>query len=257
VFLGLHGNPTWSFLYRHIVTALKDRFRCIALDYPGFGLSEAPSGYRYTAAEHSSVVEGFVNVLGLEGTTMMLHDWGGPIGLSVAARHPERFRALVIGNTFGWPVNGDRTLERFSKLMGSDRPGRFLVERMDVFTKVLLPGGIKRKKLTKSEKAMYHGPHPTPESRVPVHVLPGEILGAYELLTEVEQGLSQLASMPALIVWGDRDQAFRESQRLRWERTFPNHRTVILSGASHYVPEDAPDEIVTAIRDWWPGTSDT
>jgi len=257
VFLGLHGNPTWSFLYRHIVTALKDRFRCIALDYPGLGLSEAPSGYRYTAAEHSSVVEGFVNVLGLEGTTMMLHDWGGPIGLSVAARHPERFRALVIGNTFGWPVNGDRTLERFSKLMGSDMPGRFLVERMDVFTKVLLPGGIKRKKLTKSEKAMYQGPHPTPESRVPVHVLPGEILGAYELLTEVEQGLSQLASLPALIVWGDRDQAFRESQRLRWERTFPNHRTAILSGASHYIPEDAPDEIVTAIRDWWPGTSDT
>src|SRR6188472_3018090 len=74
VFLGLHGNPTWSFLYRHIVTALKDRFRCIALDYPGFGLSEAPSGYRYTAAEHSTVVEGFVNVLGLQGTTMMLHD---------------------------------------------------------------------------------------------------------------------------------------------------------------------------------------
>jgi haloalkane dehalogenase len=161
VFLGLHGNPTWSFLYRHIVTALKDRFRCIALDYPGFGLSEAPSGYRYTAAEHSSVVEGFVNVLGLEGTTMMLHDGGGPIGLSVAARHPERFRALVIGNTFGWPVNGDRTLERLSKLMGSDRPGRFLVERMDVFTKVLLPGGIKRKKLTKSEKAMYQRPHHT------------------------------------------------------------------------------------------------
>jgi haloalkane dehalogenase len=104
---------------------------------------------------------------------------------------------------------------------------------------------------------MYQGPHPTPESRVPVHVLPGEILGAYELLTEVEQGLSQLASLPALIVWGDRDQAFRESQRLRWERTFPNHRTVILSGASHYIPEDAPDEIVSAIRDWWPGTSDT
>ena len=98
---------------------------------------------------------------------------------------------------------------------------------------------------------------PTPESRVPVHVLPREILSAYELLTEVEQGLARLTSLPALIVWGDRDQALREPQRLAWERTFPNHRTVILTGASHYIEEDAPDEIVAAIRDWWPGTSNT
>lgn len=98
-------------------------------------------------------------------------------------------------------MNGDKTFERFSKLMGSDMPGRFLVERVDVFTKVFLPGGIKRKKLTKGEKAMCHGPHPTPESRVPVHVLPREILSAYELLTEVEQGLARLTSLPALIVW--------------------------------------------------------
>jgi haloalkane dehalogenase len=151
---------------------------------------------------------------------MMLQDWGGPIGLSVAVRHPDRFQALVIGNTFGWPVNGEKTFERFSKLMGSDMPGRFLVERMDVFTKVFLPGGIKRNKLTKGEKAMCQGPHPTPESRVPVHVLPREILSAYELLAEVEQGLARLTSLPALIVWGDRDQALREPQRPRWERTF-------------------------------------
>ena len=130
VFLGLHGNPAWSFLYRHIVNGLKDRFRCIALDYPGFGLSTAPSGYRYTIAEHSRVVEGFVTQLGLERITMMVQDWGGPIGFSMAVRHPERFRAFVIGNTVGWPVRGDKTLERFSRLMGSNFPGGFLLERL-------------------------------------------------------------------------------------------------------------------------------
>ncbi|HEV8166950.1 MAG TPA: alpha/beta fold hydrolase [Actinomycetota bacterium] len=119
VFLGLHGNPTWSFLYRHIVHGLKDRFRCVALDYPGFGLSTAPAGYGYTVAEHARVVEGFVSQLGLEGVTLMVQDWSGPIGLSVAVRHPERFRAFVIGNTFGWPVRGEKTFERFSKLLGS------------------------------------------------------------------------------------------------------------------------------------------
>jgi haloalkane dehalogenase len=91
---------------------------------------------------------------------------------------------------------------------------------VDVFTKVFLPGGIKRNKLTKGEKAMRQGPHPTPESRVPVHVLPGEILSAYELLTEVEQGLAPLTLPASADRVGDRDQALREPRRLRWERTF-------------------------------------
>jgi haloalkane dehalogenase len=253
VFLGLHGNPTWSFLYRHIIGGLKDRFRCVALDYPGFGLSTGPPGYRYTIAEHARVVEAFVSQLDLEGITLMVQDWGGPIGFFVAVRHPQRFRAFVVGNTFGWPVRGEKTFERFSKLMGSDFPGGLLVKRLDLFTNVFVPGGIKRKKLSAAEKQMYKRPHPTPESRIPVHVMPREILAAHELLSEVEQGLPRVAHLPALIVWGDRDQGFKEPQRLRWERTFPNHKTVILNGASHYIQEDAPEEIVAAIKQWWPG----
>ncbi len=100
---------------------------------------------------------------------------------------------------------------------------------------------------------MYQRPHPTPASRIPVHVMPREILAAHELLAEVEQGLPQVADKPALIVWGDKDPAFKEPQRRRWERTFASHRTRILHGASHYIQEDAPDEIVAAINDWWPG----
>jgi haloalkane dehalogenase len=102
VFLGLHGNPTWSFLYRHLVRGLKDRFRCIALDYPGFGLSTAPPGYGYTIAEHTRVVEGFVEQLGLENITLRVQDWGGPIGIWLATQHPEQFRTFVIGNTWAW-----------------------------------------------------------------------------------------------------------------------------------------------------------
>lgn len=252
VFLCLHGNPTWSFLYRHIVRGLRDQFRCIAVDYPGFGLSTAPVGYRYTIAEHARFVEAFVEHLELREVTLMVQDWGGPIGFWVATRHPERFRAFVIGNTWAWPISGDRAVEWFSKTLGSAVPGGLLVKQADIFTNVFMRGGIKRKKLTLDERFMYKRPHPTPESRVPVHVMPREILAARDLLTEVEDGLGQVADKPALIVWGDKDQAFREPQRLRWERTFPNHRTEILRGASHYIQEDAPDEIVTAIKEWWP-----
>jgi haloalkane dehalogenase len=253
VFLALHGNPTWSFLYRHIVQGLKDRFRCVALDYPGFGLSTAPAGYRYTIAEHARVVDGFVEQLALQEVTLMVQDWGGPIGFWVATRHPERFRAFVIGNTWAWPLRGDRTTELFSKVLGSRGVGGLMVRRADVFVNVFMRGGIRRKKLTPAERQMYKRPHPTPDSRVPVHVMPREILAAHELLAEVEQGLALVADKPALIVWGEKDPGFKAPHRLRWERTFPNHRTHILRGASHYIQEDAPDEIVTAIKDWWPG----
>jgi haloalkane dehalogenase len=252
VFLALHGNPTWSFLYRHIVHGLKDRFRCIALDYPGFGLSTAPAGYGYTVTEHARVVEAFVGQLDLRDITLMVQDWGGPIGFWVATRHPDRFRAFVIGNTWAWPL-GDRATKAFSRTLGSTVVGGLLVERADIFTNVFMRGGIRRRKLSLDERFMYKRPHPTPESRVPVHVMPREILAAGQFLAEVEQGLGQLTDKPALLVWGDKDPGFKTSQRLRWERTFPNHRTEILRGASHYIQEDAPDEIVAAIRDWWPG----
>ncbi len=252
VFLALHGNPTWSFLYRHIVHGLKDRFRCVALDYPGFGLSTAPAGYSYTVAEHARVVEGFVEQLRLRDITLMVQDWGGPIGFWVATRHPESFRAFVIGNTWAWPMTSDRSAAWFSRILGSARVGGALVRRADIFTNVFMRGGIRRKRLSVDEWFMYKRPHPTAESRVPVHVMPREILAADSLLAAVEQGLARVADKPALLVWGDKDMAFREPHRLRWEQTFPNHRTTILRGASHYIQEDAPEEIVAAIRDWSP-----
>ncbi len=99
---------------------------------------------------------------------------------------------------------------------------------------------------------MYRRPHPTPASRLPVHVMPRELLHAREFLSEVERSLPMLSDRPALIVWGDRDVAFSDPERRRWEGVFPNHRTVILRGASHFIQEDAPAEIVTAVRSWWP-----
>ncbi len=125
--LMLHGNPTWSFLYREVIAALRDRFRCLALDYPGFGLSTAAPGYGFTAAEHSETVARFVSELDLQGWTPVVQDWGGPIGLEAAARDPERVAALAILNTWAWPLQGNRDAERFSKLMchspQEDAPG--------------------------------------------------------------------------------------------------------------------------------------
>jgi haloalkane dehalogenase len=244
----LHGNPTWSFLYREIVRGLRDRYRCIAIDYPGFGLSTAPPGYGFTPAEHAGVVEQLVVQLDLRGVTMMVQDWGGPIGFSVATRHPDRFAAFVIGNTWGWPKSDPGT-QVFARLLGGPIGG-YLILRRNAFVERIIPSNVKRRTLPDEVMDAYRGPFPTPESRRPMHVFPREILGSRPLLGEIERGLPALRDRPALIVWPTRDVAFRDPERRRWEELFPDHRTVTLEGAGHYIQEDAPEEIVAAIRDW-------
>ena len=244
----LHGNPTWSFLYREIVLGLRDRFRCVAVDYPGFGLSQAPPGYGFTPAEHALVIEGLVSQLDLTGVTMMVQDWGGPIGFAVATRHPERFERFVIGNTWAWP-KADPGTQIFSRLLGGPI-GRRLILRRNVFVERILPGGVRLRPLPEEVRAAYRGPFPTPESRRPTYVFPREILRSRPFLAEVERGLPALRDRPALLVWPTKDVAFRDPERRRWEATFPDHRTVLLEGAGHYIQEDAPEQIVAAIRDW-------
>ncbi len=244
----LHGNPTWSFLYREIIKALRDSFRCIAIDYPGFGLSQPAPGYGFTPAEHARVVEQFVLELDLRDVTMMVQDWGGPIGFAVAGRHPDRFAAFVIGNTWAWPKSDPGT-QFFSRLMGGPIGG-YLILRRNVFVEQIIPRNVRRKQLPQEVMAAYRGPFPTPESRRPIHVFPREILASRPFLADVERGLAPLRDRRALLVWPTKDMAFRDRERRKWESKFPQHRTIILDGAGHYIQEDAADEIVDAIRTW-------
>jgi haloalkane dehalogenase len=248
--LMLHGNPTWSFTWRRTIRALSDRFRCIALDYPGFGLSgPARDGYGYTPAEHAKVVEAFVRELNLRDITLLVQDWGGPIGFSAAGADPERYAAFAIGNTWAWPMTDNRGARMFSRVLGGS-VGRYLILRRNFFVERIIPAGIKREPPGKPVMAHYRGPFPTRESRIPLHVMPREILGATPWLAEVERGLRYLEDRPALILWPTRDQAFGDAERERWERTFEDHRTVLLEGAGHYIGEDAGEEIAQAIREW-------
>jgi haloalkane dehalogenase len=244
----LHGNPTWSFLYREIVAGLRDRYRCIAVDYPGFGLSSATRGYGFTPAEHAEVLERLVVRLELSDVTMMVQDWGGPIGFAVATRQPERFAAFVIGNTWAWPKSDPGT-QLFSRLLGGPI-GRRLILNRNLFVERILPGGVRRGVLSDAVMDAYRGPFPTPGSRRPTAVLPQQILASRPFLAEIERRLPRLRDRPALLVWPTKDVAFGDRERRRWEQLFPDHRTVLLEGAGHYIQEDAAPEIVTAIRDW-------
>ncbi len=140
--------------------------------------------------------------------------------------------------------------QRFSAFFRSP-PGRFLTTRGNVFVNVFMQGGVRKKKLGPDVKAAYRGPFPTVESRMPQTVFPRSIVGARDFLLDVSSGLTALRDTPALIVWGDRDVAFRKHDMTKFQGLFRRQRTVVLRGAGHFIQEDAPDEIAAAIRSWW------
>ena len=244
--LFLHGNPTWSFLYRKIVSRLRHRFRCVALDYPGFGLSVRPAGYGYTPGEHATVVAELVDHLKLDGFIVMGQDWGGPIGLTVAAAAPDRVHGLVMGNTWFWRVDS-RMMNTFGIVMSSP-PLQWSILKRNLFVKRMMPIGTATN-LTDGEKQHYRAVQPTPASRRGVAVFPRQIRGAGPWLADLETRVPQaLGDKPVLLVWGMRDFAFKPGVFLpRWQETFPDHTLVELPKAKHYIQEDAPDEIAEAI----------
>lgn len=249
VLLMLHGNPTWSFVYHGVIAQLREQFRCVAVDYPGFGLSVAGPGYRYLPEEHAAVVLAVLDRLGLSGVTLVAQDWGGPIGMYVAERRPAAFRALVVGNTWAWPVNGDWHFEWFSHLMGG-MAGRQLIRRCNLYVNVMIPAGHRRRRLPAAEMAQYRSALPTPARREPSAIFPRAITASRAFLAGVEAGLRAIEHLPALIAWADKDFAFRDKERQRWEAVLPRHTTVVIHGVGHYVQSDAPQEFADAIRTW-------
>lgn len=254
ILLMLHGNPTWSFEYRDVIKALRDRFRCIALDHAGFGLSVAAPGYRYRPVDHAGVLVAFLDHLNLSNLTLVAHDWGGPIGLFAAEQRPERFERLVLANTWAWPLHGELVVSMVSRMMRLP-VGRELARRSNFFVNTLIRIGHRRRKVSQLEMTHYQEALATRERRLACATLPGAITGSREFLAEVEDGLSVLDQLPTLIVWADNDIAFGAHYRERWESKLPNHTTVIVKGAGHFVQSDAADEVSQAIRNWWGGSA--
>ena len=245
--LFLHGNPTWSFLYRGIVIRLRKHFRCIAPDYPGFGLSARPSNYGYTPAEHADVVRDLVRHLDLNGLTIMGQDWGGPIGLRVAADERTRLRALVMGNTWFWPAEG-RAMNAFGYVMGS-APAQSLLRSKNVFVDRLMPLGVLHP-LAPEVMKQYRDAQSESLGREGVAEFPRQVTAARMWLAELEDDVERvLSDVPLLLTWGTRDPLFPPSYMDRFRAVFDDV-TLSRLDAKHYIQEDAPAEIASAIEDF-------
>jgi haloalkane dehalogenase len=241
-----HGNPTWSFLYRNIITRLRGRFRCIAADYLGFGLSERPEAYGYSIEEHARCVGELVNHLQLDGFITMGQDWGGPISMAVGTARPQRVRGVILGNTWFWPAD-QIGMKLFSRVMSTSWMQRQILDK-NFFVERIVPRGMAHR-LTPGEMDHYRNVQPSPGARKGVAEMPRQILAARPLLQRLARDVpATLGAKPALLVWGMKDFAFKPTHILpRMQATFPDNATVELPHAKHYIQEDAPEEIAQAI----------
>lgn len=244
--LFLHGNPAWSFQWRDLIRELRGSYRCVALDYPGFGLSDAPAGFGFTPREESRVVEEFVDRLGLRDITLVMQDWGGPIGLGFAGRRPELVRRVVLGSTWAWPTSTDTPRGKFSMIVGGP-VGEFAQVNFNAFAALGIENGIVRE-LPAGVADVYVRPFRPLDRRGIAAFYPGQITAATDYFEEVEAGLPRLAGKEALIFWALKDLGFPRADLERFETVFPRHRTIELPDADHFFFEDAAEVMIPAIR---------
>jgi haloalkane dehalogenase len=241
--LMVHGTPTWSFLYRHLVNGLRDRYRCVVPDHLGFGLSDRPVAWSYRPEDQARNLDRLIRTLGLKDLTLVVHDFGGPIGLAYALEHPENVRRLVIFNTWLWATAGDRHFAVFGRLM-SGRLGRFLYERLSFSVRVMLRHAIAdKKRYTRAVDRHYlralNG-HAT-------WIYAREVLGSSAWYESLWQRRARMAGIPALLVWGMKDPAFGR-YLARWRGVFDRMQVIELPGCGHAPPEERPAESLAAIN---------
>ena len=245
----LHGNPTSAHLYRLLLSTLAPEYRCIAPDHLGFGRSDASPNASYRPPAHATRLEGLLGSLNLDDLTLVLHDWGGPIGLSYALRHPERVRRLVLTNTWAWPLCHRPLIRLFSGLIDT-RAGRLLFEQGNVFPHLVMPLTLGRLSFPPPDWIQtYASALDTPTRRRACWTFARSLIRETEWLRALWSHRSQLDDRPVFLGWGLADPAFGSSATLRrWQSLFPNAEVHRWPRVGHYVPEEAGSALATRVR---------
>ena len=244
----VHGTPTWSFLYRRLIPPLVAAgHRVIAPDHLGFGLSQKagdwPTRAGYRPQDHARRLASLLDALGLRDITLVVHDFGGPIGLSYAVSRPERVARLLVFNTWMWPLDGDARITKGARL-ASSFVGRLLYLRLNASPRWLIPAGFAdRGRLAPAVHRQYLAPFATPTSRVPLWTMARSLLGESAWYDSLWRQRQRLADKPALLLWGVDDPTFGRAYLERWRQALPNAAVAELPGVGHFVPEEAATEV--------------
>ncbi len=255
VVLMLHGNPSWSFLYRDLIRELKPDHRAVAPDHIGCGRSDKPDdgAYEYTLASRVADVSRLVDELDLRNITLVVHDWGGMIGMAWATRHADRVARLVVLNTAAFPLPPDKRFPGALTLARIPGFGALLVRGANAFSRGAVRHCVTRKAMSDEVAAGYLEPYDSWAHRIAIHRFVQDIpLGAgdraYEIMQKTADELGRLVDIPLLLCWGMKDFVFDRHFLDEWQRRFPAAEVHRFPDCGHYVLEDAGEEIVPLVR---------
>lgn len=254
----VHGNPTWGYLYRRFIEAVtRAGYRAIVMDHLGFGRSEKPDDPSlYMIPKHGARCEALLESLDLKDATVVVQDWGGPIGLTWAARRPERVRSLAVFNTFVHRPLGKVPIPLPLKLFRTPGVGELMVKGLHAFVKVFLfkAGVTYPDRLGKVEREAYLAPHPTWSSRTSILMFPREIptgpMGPVsDFVADIhDQLIAGCGNKPVFIAWPMKDVAFTpDILEDMWLADFPDAEVLRVEDAAHYIQEDAHEKVIPAL----------
>jgi haloalkane dehalogenase len=254
VMLCVHGNPTWSFYWRAIVAHYSDRYRVIVPDHIGCGLSDKPQDWDYRLSQHVGNLRALVDHLKLDQITLVVHDWGGAIGMGVATQDPGRFARFVVTNTAAFLSKSIPASIAAVKVPGF---GALAVRGGNAFARVATVRAVSQP-LAPEAKAGLLFPYGSWADRIAtlrfVQDIPlGEAHPSYQTLSDIDEGLAQLKAHPMLLCWGNDDFCFTPAFRSEWEERFPEAESVHWDGVGHYLMEDAPERVIAAMDAFLPG----
>lgn len=249
----LHGNPSWCYMFRHLMERLRSRYRVVAPDQLGCGYSDQPpAGYDFQMRDRIDDFEAFLETMELNrNLTLVLHDWGGPIGLGFAVRHPERIARLILLNTAAFQLPGGTPLPRILSFFRSSFLAPLLIQGMGAFSRLAVRRGV-RAPVPADVRRGYMEPYDSWHRRraimkfiqdIPLH--PSD--PSWNTMERVSEGLLQLREKPCLICWGERDPVFVTDFVEEWQRRLPGAEIHTLPQAGHYLLEDAPEPIADLV----------
>ncbi|SIT81002.1 alpha/beta fold hydrolase [Pontibacter indicus] len=243
----VHGTPTWSFVWRQQIKALSRTHRCIAPDHLGFGLSDKPMNFAYTPEAHAHNLEQLIDQLQLKDITLVVHDFGGPIGLSYALKHPENIRRLVILNTWMWSLEDEAQMMKISGFLNSGM-GRFLYLNLGFSARMLLPKGYHQKRhLSKDVHQHYLSPLSNSRNRIGTWHFAVALKESGLWFDTLWKQREKLRAIPKLILWGEKDKLLPLHLLDKWQQAYPD-ATVKRYEAGHFVQEEKGGEIADAIK---------
>jgi cis-3-alkyl-4-acyloxetan-2-one decarboxylase len=248
--LFVHGNPTWSYLWRRQIAELSELgHRCVAFDHMGFGRSDKPARLSaYSLEQHVENTLALIDALGLEDVTLVAHDWGGPIGLGALLERRDRLRAAVLMNTWAWELPS--FLPPFLREFRTEGLGEILALGGNLFVESM-PGGMANREVDPVMMDAYRAPFPDYWSRVGMLAFQRDIPfterdRSAAVMGSIHERLHDL-DIPVTLVWGMRDPVFQPVFVDQWRELFPDARVVELEDAAHFVPEDRPDALIETL----------